>query len=432
MSARDTALSVLIACRRQQAWSDGTLKEYVLRDRLDRRDAALAAQLTYGVLQNRMLLDHWIEGFLNCRFSALQPIVADILRLAVYQLKFLDKIPASAAVNEAVTQCRKHANARASGMVNAVLRNMLRMPERLALPKTLSVRYSHPQALVDLLAENIGQDQLEAFLQADNTAPMTCVQVNTLRINTNSAITVLRDEGFSVQKHEWLPDCLLLSGGSIEQSSLFASGAAYVQDAAAKLAAICSGIRAGDSVLDCCSAPGGKSFAAAIQMENKGRIVSCDLHPHKIKLIEKGAARLGLSVITSQQADASAACPAFEAAFDVVIADVPCSGLGVIRKKPDIRYKDLAPTEKLPELQRRILDAQATHVKPGGCLLYSTCTVLKRENEDVADAFLKLHPDFSPEILPLPERFGQRTSLTLLPCDGDTDGFFIAKFRRNT
>lgn len=432
MSARDTALSVLVACRKNGAWSDGTLKEYIKRDGLDRRDAALASQLTYGVLQNRMLLDHWITAFLNCRFSDLQPIVADILRLAVYQLKFTDKIPPSAAVNEAVSQCRKHANVRAAGMVNAVLRNMLRAPGRLTLPQELSARYSHPEALVSLLRDNIGEERLEAFLKADNLAPKTCVQVNTLRTDTQTAEKTLEDEGFSVTRHPWLPECLLISGGSIEQSGLFANGAVYVQDAAAKLAAICSGVKAGDSVLDCCSAPGGKSFAAAIEMENKGKIVSCDLHSHKIGLIEKGAARLGLTVITARQADASVFCPAFENAFDVVIADVPCSGLGVIRKKPDIRYKDLAPLEKLPALQQKILDAQAQHVKPGGCLLYSTCTVLRRENEAVAEQFLKTHPDFSAELLPLPAQFGSRSSVTLLPCDGDTDGFFIAKFRRNT
>lgn len=431
MSARDTALSVLIACRKKQAWSDGTLKEYIVRDGLDRRDAALASQMTYGVLQNRMLLDEWIGRFLNCRNEKLQPIVTDILRLAVYQIRFLDRIPPSAAVNEAVSQCKRHANPRAAGLVNAVLRNMLRMPQKLSYPEDLSIRYSHPQELVSLLSDSIGEEYLEAFLQCDNDAPKTCIQVNTLCCDTEMSEEKLLAEGYSVERHPWLEDCLFLSGGSVEHSALFASGAIYVQDAAAKLAAICSGVKLGDTVLDCCSAPGGKSFACAIRMQNTGKITSCDLHEHKISLIEKGAERLGLSIIHAEQADASVSRDDFVSAFDVVIADVPCSGYGVIRKKPDIRYKPVSETERLPALQLQILNTQAEYVKPGGCLLYSTCTVLKRENEEVCASFLKTHPGFSAEPLPLPEMFGERTSLTLLPYEYGTDGFFIAKFRRN-
>lgn len=432
MGARDTALSVLIACRRKQAWSDATLKEYILRDRLDRRDAAFATRLCGGVLQNGLLLDYWLSLFLKGKPSDLQPIVADILRLAVYQLRFMDRVPPSAAVNEAVRQCKKHANAGAAGLVNAVLRNMLRFPECLKLPDDLSVRYSHPQKLVELLRESVGEAVLETVLQADNAAPQTCVQVNTLRCDAAEAAEALSAEGYTVQPHPWLEDCLLISGGTMEQSRLFADGAIYVQDAAARLAALCSGAKPGDTVLDCCAAPGGKSLAAAIQMNDRGSVVSCDLHPHKIPLIEKNAKRLGLTAIHAMQADAAKDQPDLHDAFDVVIADVPCSGLGVIRKKPEIRYKDLSEAGRLPELQQKILNTQAAYVKPGGCLLYSTCTVLKRENEAVAERFLREHPDFSAQELPLPARFGTRTMLTLLPGVDETDGFFIAKFRRNT
>lgn len=431
MSARDTALSVLISCRRNQAWSDGTLKEYIKRDQLDRRDAAFASQICYGVLQNRMLLDYWLDLFLTGGRSKLQPVVLDILRLALYQIKFLDKIPASAAVNEAVNQCKKQANPRAAGLVNAVLRNILRNPDRLQMPEELAIRYSHPKPLVDLLRKNVGEEKLEQLLRCNNAAPKTCIQVNTLNCTVESAVQMLTEEGFLVEHHAWLDDALLISGGSLEQSALFQNGAIYAQDAAAKLSVLCSGVKPGDYVLDCCSAPGGKSFSAAIQMKNIGNITSCDLHKHKIALLDKGAQRLGLSVIHAVQADASQPIPGNVNAFDVVIADVPCSGFGVIRKKPDIRYKDLAEMEKLPELQLRILNNQANYVKPGGCLLYSTCTILKRENESVAEAFLNTHPNFSAEVLPLPSFFGSKTMLTLLPCDYDTDGFFIAKFRRN-
>ena len=188
----------------------------------------------------------------------------------------------------------------------------------------------------------------------------------------------------------------------------------------------------GDRVLDCCAAPGGKSFTAAIAMKNGGTLVSCDIHPHKLNLIRAGAERLGLDIIQARLQDASVTNPEWVEAFDRIIADVPCSGLGVIRKKPDIRYKDLAPLEGLPAVQRRILEAQAAHLRPGGLLIYSTCTILRRENEDVVTAFLSGHPEFVLEPLELPG-LGRIDSgmKTLLPCDEGTDGFFIARLRKN-
>ena len=187
MSARDTALKTLIACRRQQAWSDGALKQNLLADRLDRRDAALATRLCFGVLQNRMLLDFWIEIYSNRKPEKLQPVVLDILRLAVYQIRFLDKIPPSAAVNEAVEQTKRLANGKAAGLVNAVLRSMLRDPDRLILPEDLSLRYSHPAALTELLRENVGEDRLEPLLASHNEFPPTCLQVNSLRASADEA-----------------------------------------------------------------------------------------------------------------------------------------------------------------------------------------------------------------------------------------------------
>lgn len=205
-----------------------------------------------------------------------------------------------------------------------------------------------------------------------------------------------------------------------------------MQDPSARLAVMAAGILPGMKVLDCCAAPGGKSFAAAIAMENRGSITSCDIHAHKISLIEKGAQRLGISIINACQADASAFCDAFSAAFDVVIADVPCSGLGVIRKKPDIRYKDLAPLEKLPVVQAAILENVSRYVKPGGILLYSTCTVLRRENEDVVGAFCARHPQFRPETFPVPEGLEADNGgmMSLYPHRHNADGFFICKLRK--
>ena len=206
-----------------------------------------------------------------------------------------------------------------------------------------------------------------------------------------------------------------------------------MQDPAAKLSILCAGLpESGGNVMDCCAAPGGKSFAAAIAMGGKGSIVSCDIYPHKTALIENGAARLGLTNITARQQDASQVVPEWVGAMDTVIADVPCSGLGIIRKKPDIRYKNLKELEDLPALQLKILETQASYVRPGGTLLYSTCTVLKRENEDVVSAFLAAHGEFTTEPLPLPGVFPKNETgmLTLIPGEYDTDGFFICRLRR--
>ena len=435
MGARETALNALIACRKSGAWSNGVLKEYIQRDRLDSRDAALATRLCYGVLQNRGKLDFYLKQLLTGKLKDLHPVVRDILHLGLYQIYELDKIPDSAAVNEAVALAKKYCkNPKAGGLVNGVLRNAVRTRGQLKEPASYADRYSHPDELVSLLKANLPKGKLEPMLIADNAAPQTVVQVNTLRITTAKLVERLEQEHVTAELHGWMKDCLVLSGtGSIEQLPSFKEGLFYVQDPAAKLSVVCAKLPKEEiRVLDCCSAPGGKSFAAAIAMEGRGQITSCDVHAHKTGLIENGAARLGLSNITARQQDATQNVPEWRNAMDVVIADVPCSGLGIIRKKPDIRYKNIAEMKELPALQLKILENQATYVKPGGVLLYSTCTVLKAENEDVVNAFLAQHDDFSLEPLELPEVFTKNETgmLTLIPGEYDTDGFFICRLRR--
>lgn len=434
MGARTTALGALIACRKQNAWSDGILKEYVKRDRLDRRDAALASRLCYGVLQNRQLLDYYLSSLVKGKLKDLQPVVLDILRLGLYQILFMDKIPASAAVNEAVEQGKKYANRRASGLINGVLRNAIRSKDQLVQPKDLATRYSHPRELVELLSQQMTEQELETTLASNNEAPETVLQVNLLKKTTEELKQALIEAGGEVQPHPWLKDCLLVSGvGSLERLEAFQQGQFYVQDAASRLAVHCAGLQPGMQVMDCCAAPGGKSFAAAMELHNEGSITSCDIHPHKIQLISSGAERLGFSCIHAMEHSAKDYEPIWDGAMDAVIVDAPCSGLGIIRKKPDIRYKDLAQTEVLPQLQLEILENQCRYVKPGGVLLYSTCTILRRENQDVVQAFLENHPDFSLEALPLPEAIANDGSgmLTLLPGMYGTDGFFISKMRRH-
>ena len=434
MSARETALSVLLSCRQQGAWCNAALKEQIARDKLDRRDAALATRLAYGVLQNRNRLDFYLSQLLTGKVKDLHPMVRDILHLGLYQLYELDKIPASAAVNESVALAKQYCKKQryATGLVNAVLRSAVQTKGTLKEPKSYVDKYSHPQKLVDLLKENVGKERLEAMLMADNAQPCTTIQVNTRRITAAALVELLTQEGVEAEPHGWMENCLVLKGtGSLDKLPSFREGYYYVQDPAAKLSILCAEVKEGDRVLDCCAAPGGKSFAAAIC--GAGQITSCDVHAHKTTLIDNGAKRLGFENLAARQQDATVFVPEWESAMDVVIADVPCSGYGIIRKKPDIREKDPDSMLELPQLQLQILKNQARYVKKGGTLLYSTCTVLKRENEDVVAAFLEENQDFRLEKLPLPPVFPGNDSgmLTLVPGQYDTDGFFIAKLRRN-
>ncbi len=434
MDARETALRALITCRRQSGWSNAVLKQTIAQDRLDSRDAALATRLCYGVVQNRGRLDFYLAQLLKGSVKKLHPAVRDILHLGLYQIYDLDKIPDSAAVNESVRLARKYGAPGSDRLVNGVLRNAVRTKGGLQEPVSYADRYSHPEELITLLKGALPKGTLESVLIADNQAPQTVVQVNTLKITREGLLERLAAEGVAATPHGWMPDCLILGGtGSIEKLPSFQQGLFYVQDPASKLSVQCAGLQEGFRVLDCCAAPGGKSFAAAIAMRGTGKITSCDVHPHKVSLIENGAGRLGLENITARLQDASVFVPEWEEQMDAVLVDAPCSGLGIIRKKPDIRYRDLKETEALPELQKGILWNQARYVKKGGVLLYSTCTLLPRENEEVVAAFLAVHPEFSLEKLALPPVFPENETgmLTLLPGQRDTDGFFISKMRRN-
>lgn len=435
MGARETALNALLVCRKEGGWSNGVLKTYTARDRLDGRDSALAARLCYGVLQNRSCLDFYLQQLLKGKLKDLHPALRDILHLGLYQIYFMDKIPESAAVNESVElakkYCRRQQNA--PGLVNGVLRNAVRSKGTLKEPISWEDKYSHPGELINLLKSYVGKARIEPMLKANNTvAPMT-VQTNTIRITTEALQKKLQTEGVSAEKHPWLADCLILSGtGNLEQLTSFREGEFYVQDAAAKLSVLCAELTPGQHILDCCAAPGGKSFGAMIAMDGQGSVTSCDIHPHKIELLQKGAQRLGFENIAATQQDATAFVSRWEQSFDTVIADVPCSGLGIIRKKPDIRYKDLSVVAELPPLQKKILHNAARYVKPGGLLLYSTCTLVQAENEDVVADFLRTHPEFTTEPLPLPAPFPKNESgmLVLVPGEYDTDGFFICRLRR--
>ncbi len=431
--AREAAVFALERTRRDGAWSSALSDAMKTKYDLDSRSLSLAVSISLGVLQSTALLDYYID--LNSKSaSKIEPKVRDIMRSGAYQLIFMDKIPASAAVNESVALCKKLGYSRASGFCNAVLRKIASSADKLPEPpgkgtaQYLSVKYSHPQQLAQYIVDRRGYDAAEAFLAADNTIPDTCLQVNTLKITPDELMQRLSDANVQCSMHPWLPNCIV-TAGSVSSMPGFDEGLFYVQDPAAKCAVLAAALEPGMYVLDSCAAPGGKSFAAAIAMRNEGSIDSCDLHDKKIRLISEGAQRLGLSCINAFSHDAR---EQFYRQYDAIIADVPCSGYGVIRKKPEIRYKPLEDSASMPAIQAAILENLSQYVKPGGVIVYSTCTVLERENEDVVKAFLRAHAEFSAEGFTLPN--GETAAdgyITFWPDIHGTDGFFVSKLRRN-
>ena len=385
---REVAAFSLFSMAEEGAWSDGALHHYLSRAGLDGRDAALAARLTYGTVQNELLLDWYLRRFSSLRLKKIAPRVLACLRMGLYQLILMDKIPAHAAVAETVS-------------------------------------------LVRLLSEQFGQKLTERICQADNADTPVSVRVNRMKTTPDEAKAELERAGMTVTPHRAFADILLCTGGDAAATEAFREGRITVQDAASALAAFVADPKPGTAVLDCCAAPGGKSFAMAEKMQGKGSLTSCDIYEHKLKRIQEGAARLGLPNIRTELQDASAFRAEWAESADTVLCDVPCSGLGIIRKKPETRYKDPDEIAKLPALQLAILENCARYVKPGGTLVYSTCTILQRENEDVVRAFLAAHPEFAPAPWSHPVCGGREDGMvTLLPPEHDTDGFFIAKLKR--
>ena len=438
-SARNVALDTLQQWQKSGGFLDVTLERLLKQEKLDARDSAFVQKITSGVLQHRALLDFYIAQYSSVPLAKMERRVLDILRLSAYQILFLDKIPHSAAVDEGVRLTKTH-NPKAAGFVNAVLRRISEHKERLPqVPDTdklsyLTVKYSHPKWLVARLIGHLGETQTEALLAANNIEPPIFLQVNTLKTDSETLRKVLEAEGIQAQPHPSIHDCLLLTqAGDITKIDAFQKWYFYIQDPAARLAIEALNPAKNSRILDACSAPGGKSFAVAQKMGNLGEILASDIGKSKLSKIEEGAARLGISILETRHMDAKMLDPAEIGYFDSVIVDAPCSGLGIIRKKPEIRYKEEVEIAGLPEIQLEILKGGAGCVKSGGTLLYATCTILPEENEAVLEAFLSEHKDFTLLPFTLPGEIGtvEQGYITLYPHIHGTDGFFMAKLQKN-
>lgn len=430
--ARYAALVCLERYRRDGAWSGAGIDSVTKKYHLERRDAALTARLCLGVLQNSSLCDYYINCYCN---GKLEPKLRDILRLGVYQLLFMDKIPDRAAVSESVALCKSSGYSRASGLVNAVLRRI--SENKLALPEIpgkgsaeyLSIKYSHPEWLAQYIIEKKGSDFAEAFFASNNLSSKLTIQVNRLKVSSGDYIRALDRAELPHRQFDDLPGCIELPGGNAAELPGYEEGLFYVQDRAARLAVEIGAPEPGMRVLDACACPGGKSFAAAIAMDNTGSILARDIHEKKLNLVNQGAERLGIDIISTACGDARQADETLRESFDLVIGDVPCSGFGVIGKKPEIRYKDRESLLGLPKIQGDILKNLADFVKPGGTLIYSTCTVLEEENQAVVEKFLRERRDYELSPFSISGR-SCNGMYTFWPHVDGTDGFFAAKLIR--
>lgn len=420
-SSRRVAAQALARCERG-GYSQLVIDSAIGRAGLSPRDAAFASALFYGALERKLTLDHCLKKYAR---HPLTDEVAAVLRVAVYQLLYMDSVPPHAAVSEAVDSVRALRQSAAGGMVNGILRAFLR--DGRAVPPTegdlqrLMIAYSCGETVTRRLLDWYGPERTESILAASLGRPPLFLRVNTLRTDADSLAAALAAEGIETAPGP-LPDCLTAAGGDVARAASHQTGLFHIQDASSQRAALAVGAAPGERILDVCAAPGSKSFVMAQRMGDRGEIVCRDLSEKRLRLVERGAKRLGISILSTRPSDGAVRDPAL-GVFDRVLCDVPCSGLGVLRRKPEIKYRGGGAFDGLPELQYKILDTSSHYCKAGGRLVYSTCTVNPEENERVVARFLAGRPEFSPEdggLSPIP------------PGDAGGDGFFIARLRRST
>ncbi|TWI55110.1 16S rRNA (cytosine(967)-C(5))-methyltransferase RsmB [Halalkalibacter nanhaiisediminis] len=442
---REVALDMLLQIEKNQAYSNLLLNQTVKRSKLDQRDVGLLTEMVYGTIQRRDTLDFYLQPFIKKGVSSLDVWVKILLRLSVYQIVYLDRVPDRAIVHEAVQIAKKKGHKGISGMVNGVLRSILRQ----GLPtfdqvkdetKRFALETSFPLWLVERWVEQYGLEETKAMCETSLTPPSVTVRVNRVKGTVTEAIERLSEEGLIVKRGELSPDAIVIEKGNVFETRAYNQGYVTAQDESSMLVGRAVNVQPGMSVIDACAAPGGKSTHLAEQMNDEGTVLSFDLHEHKVKLIRQQAERLNLKSIQAEALDARKIDQRLHGLqFDRVLIDAPCSGFGVIRRKPDIKWtKSEQDIQAIHVIQQDILDAVAPFVKSGGTLTYSTCTVDKEENEESVRAFLTNHEDFEldstleerlPEKLVQSGRY-QTGMVTILPQDFQTDGFFIASLRK--
>ena len=428
-SARFTVLELLNKMD-GKAYSNLILNSALNESSLSERDKGFVSKLFYGAVERKLTLEHIISLYSTKPLHKLDKAVVNILKIGIYQLLYMDNIPDSAAVNESVTLTKQCGKSSASGFVNAVLRNFIRDGKKIMFPddtiKRMSIEYSCSEELVQRLCGDYSIEAARQLLENSVTEHKTYLRVNTLKTDTETLIGEFEKLGVHTEECPHAENCISAENlGSVENSELFKSGMFHVQDLSSQLCCKALNPKSGETVIDICSAPGGKAFTFAEMMNNNGRILACDLHEKRVGLIKSGSERLGITIIEALCNDAKIFNESFPAA-DKILCDVPCSGFGVIRSKPELKYTDIDAVKGLPTVQYDILTTAAKYLKCGGELVYSTCTLSRAENDDIIDKFLSENKNFAPAEIDGYNDY----KLTIFPKDFDCEGFFISKIRK--
>ena len=418
-SVRNACLGSLVDFEKYKKYSNielsGSVKKYGFGD----RDRTFFTKLFYGVIEKKLTLDYYIDRLSEKKNR--DPRVINILRMGLYQIIYMDKVPDSAACDESVKLAKKSKNRQAAPYVNAVLRNFLRkrgeLERELYTLNDLEIKYSCSSDIINIWTDSYGAGTAKKILEASLLTRGLTITVNSLKISRDEFLDKLQTQNIGAKKTDVSQYGVTTDGGVPAQSIYgYDEGLFYVQDEASQICAQATGAAPGDLVIDCCAAPGGKSFFMAQMMQNSGRIVCFDIHKNKLNVVDSSAKKLGITIIETHIHDSKLRYDIKNA--DIVLCDVPCSGLGVISKKPEIKYKTLEEISKLPKLQYKILSACSNYVKPGGTLVYSTCTLNKRENEEVVYGFLDENKNFECADIQ-----------TFFPFER-IDGFFLVKMKR--
>jgi len=438
---RNLAVRVLSEVNEEGAYANVALARNLRKAELSDVDRRFLTELAYGAVKATGTLDWMIRKYVNRPVRKIAPMIRNILRLGFYQIFFMDKVPASAACNECVELAKKYGHPGTVKFVNAVLRSAVRAPEKCAFPhgkghatEELALQTFHPQWLVKRWVKALGFDAAAAICAFDNEDAVLSLRANTLKISRGALLERLQAEGAEALPSNWAPEGILCtSHGALDKMPSLAEGLWQVQDESSMQVAHVVDPQPGEFVIDCCSAPGGKTTHLAALMQNRGRIIAGDIYEHKLARIEENAKRLGITMIDTELLDAHNVGRRFAGQADRVLVDAPCSGLGVLRRKPDARWKkNEDEIKKLPQLQLDILKSAAEAVRPGGVLVYSTCTINHMENEEVVEAFLSTHEAFmlveTGQFLPTKKR--AERMVQLYPHIDGTDGFFIARMER--
>ena len=440
INTREVSMKILIDVNRNKAYSNLSLNKH-LEGNIDKKDENLIREIVFGVLENIIYIDYILSKASKIRVKKIHPNILEILRIGIYQMIFMDRVPDSAAVNESVKLAKKYGHKGTISFTNGVLRSISREKEKFASidvkdkVKYISIKYSHPETLVKRWADEFGLEFTENLCKENNSKPKLNIRVNTLKTNKGNLILNLRKKGIECIEGKYADDALIIINTyGITETEEFKKGLFTIQDESSMLVGQIMNPKEGSRVIDMCSAPGGKSTHIAQKMNNKGFILSRDIYPHKLKLVEESVERLGIDIIKTEIFDGLTKDNSLIESFDYCLLDAPCSGLGLIRRKPEIKLnRKVEDIESLSALQYDLIENAKNYVKVGGYLIYSTCTIEKEENNNIIKKFLKTNKNF--KLVSIEDSFKNSDNLpdlkdgyiNLYPHIHGTDGFFIAK-----